>query len=48
MNLQQLEYIIAVDTHRHFARAAEKSFITQPALSMMIHKLEEELGMKNF
>jgi LysR family hydrogen peroxide-inducible transcriptional activator len=48
MNLQQLEYIIAVDTHRHFARAAEKSFVTQPTLSMMIQKLEEELGIRIF
>lgn len=48
MNLQQLEYIIAVDNHRHFARAAEKSFVTQPTLSMMIQKLEEELGLKIF
>jgi LysR family hydrogen peroxide-inducible transcriptional activator len=48
MNLQQLEYIIAVDTHRHFARAAEKTFVTQPTLSMMIQKLEEELGIRIF
>lgn len=48
MNLQQLEYIIAVDTHRHFARAAEKSFVTQPTLSMMVQKLEDELGVKIF
>jgi len=48
MNLQQLDYIIAVDTHRHFARAAEKSFVTQPTLSMMIQKLEEELGIRIF
>lgn len=48
MNLQQLEYIIAVDTYRHFATAAEKSFVTQPTLSMMIQKLEEELNVKIF
>jgi LysR family transcriptional regulator, hydrogen peroxide-inducible genes activator len=48
MNLQQLEYIIAVDTHRHFAKAAEASHVTQPTLSMMIHKLEEELNIKIF
>jgi LysR family transcriptional regulator, hydrogen peroxide-inducible genes activator len=48
MNLQQLEYIIAVDNQRHFARAAEKCFVTQPTLSMMIHKLEEELDVKIF
>jgi LysR family hydrogen peroxide-inducible transcriptional activator len=48
MNLQQLEYILAVDTHRHFAKAAEKSFVTQATLSMMIQKLENELGAKIF
>ncbi len=48
MNLQQLEYIIAVDTFRHFAKAAEKSFVTQATLSMMIQKLENELGAKIF
>ncbi|WP_294082210.1 hydrogen peroxide-inducible genes activator [Proteiniphilum sp. UBA5384] len=48
MNIQQLEYIIAVDNHRHFSKAAEASYVTQPTLSMMIQKLEEELGVKIF
>lgn len=48
MNLQQLDYIIAVDTHRHFQQAANKCFVTQATLSMMIQKLEEELGVKIF
>ncbi|RNC66193.1 hydrogen peroxide-inducible genes activator [Proteiniphilum sp. X52] len=48
MNIQQLEYIIAVDNYRHFSKAAEASFVTQPTLSMMIQKLEEELGVKIF
>ncbi len=48
MNLQQLEYIIAVDTHRHFAKAAEACCVTQPTLSMMIHKLEDELHLMIF
>lgn len=48
MNIQQLEYIIAVDNHRHFAKAAESSFVTQPTLSMMIQKLEDELNVKIF
>lgn len=48
MNIQQLEYILAVDTHRHFATAASKSNVTQPTLSMMIRKLEEELGITIF
>ena len=41
MNIQQLEYILAVDTYRHFAKAAEHYRVTQPTLSMMIQKLEE-------
>lgn len=48
MTLTQLSYIVAVDKYRHFATAARKTFITQPTLSMQIHKLEEELGQKIF
>lgn len=48
MNLQQLEYIVAVEQHRHFANAAAACFVTQPTLSMMIQKLEEELEIKIF
>jgi LysR family hydrogen peroxide-inducible transcriptional activator len=48
MTLTQLEYIVAVDTHRHFVLASEKCFVTQPTLSMQIQKLEEELGVKLF
>ncbi|MDR2026295.1 MAG: hydrogen peroxide-inducible genes activator [Prevotellaceae bacterium] len=48
MNVQQLEYVIAVDNFRHFARAAEVCHVTQPTLSMMIQKLEEELDVKIF
>jgi LysR family hydrogen peroxide-inducible transcriptional activator len=48
MTFVQLEYIIAVDTNRHFAKAAEKCFVTQPTLSMQIQKLEDELGLKIF
>jgi LysR family hydrogen peroxide-inducible transcriptional activator len=48
MTITQLHYIIAVDTHRHFARAAESCFVTQPTLSTQIHKLEEELGVTIF
>lgn len=48
MTLTQLEYIIAVDTYRHFGRAAAKCFVTQPTLSMQIQKLEEELGARIF
>ncbi len=48
MTFIQLEYIIAVDTWRHFAKAAEHCFVTQPTLSMQIQKLEEELDVKIF
>ncbi len=48
MNIQQLEYIMAVDAYRHFAKAAEHCRVTQPTLSMMIQKLEDELGVKLF
>ena len=48
MTLTQLEYIIALDTFRHFATAANACFITQPTLSMQIQKLEDELGSKLF
>ena len=44
MNIQQLEYILAVDTYRHFAKAAEHCRVTQPTLSMMIQKLEDALN----
>ncbi len=43
ITLTQLEYIVAVDTFRHFGKAAEHCFITQPTLSMQIKKLEEDL-----
>ncbi|MDR3286309.1 MAG: hydrogen peroxide-inducible genes activator [Prevotellaceae bacterium] len=48
MTIQQLEYIIAVDNFRHFANAAEACFVTQPTLSMMIQKLEDEMDVKIF
>lgn len=48
MTITQLQYLIAVDNHRHFARAAEACFVTQPTLSMQIQKLEEELGVLLF
>ncbi len=48
MTITQLEYIIAVDTYRHFATAAERCFVTQPTLSMQIQKLEDDLGSKVF
>ena len=48
MNLQQLEYVLAVERERHFAKAAASCHVTQPTLSMMIQKLEEELEIKIF
>lgn len=48
MNIQQLEYILAVDSERHFVKAAEKCFVTQATLSMMIKKLEDELDVMIF
>ncbi|MBC7949481.1 MAG: LysR family transcriptional regulator [Chitinophagaceae bacterium] len=48
MTLIQLEYLIALDRYRHFALAASHCFVTQPTLSMQIHKVEEELGVKLF
>lgn len=48
MTLQQLEYIVALDEQRHFARAAEVCKITQSTLSLMIRKLEEELDITIF
>lgn len=48
MTLQQLEYIIAVNQFRHFAKAAESCRVTQPTLSTMVQKLEEELEIKIF
>lgn len=48
MTLQQLEYILAVNQFRHFAKVAEYCRVTQPTLSAMIQKLEEELDTRIF
>lgn len=48
MNLQELRYLIAVDDHRHFGRAAESCFVSQPTLSTQLRKLESELGVELF
>ena len=48
MTFVQLEYIVALDTYRHFALAAEQCHVTQPTLSMQIGKLEQDLGLKIF
>ena len=48
MTLQQLEYVLALEKTRHFVRAAEMCGVTQPTLSAMIQKLEDELDCKIF
>lgn len=48
MNLQQLEYIVALDIHRNHVKAADHCHVTQPTLSTMVKKLEQELGVKIF
>jgi LysR family transcriptional regulator, hydrogen peroxide-inducible genes activator len=48
MNLQQLEYIVALDKYKSFSKAAEACFITQATLSTMVKKLEEELELVLF
>jgi len=48
MTLNELRYIVAVSQERNFRRAAERVFISQPALSLAIQKLEEELGVQIF
>lgn len=48
MTLQQMEYIVALDKYRHFVLAAEACGVTQPTLSAMVQKLEEELDVKIF
>ncbi|WP_340074942.1 LysR family transcriptional regulator [Leptobacterium sp. I13] len=48
MTITQLQYVLAVATYQNFTLAAEKSFVTQPTLSMQIQKLEEELDVLIF
>ncbi|MEJ2106019.1 MAG: DNA-binding transcriptional regulator OxyR [Acidiferrobacteraceae bacterium] len=44
MNLRELEYLVAVDEERHFHKAAQRCFVSQPTLSGQLKKLEDELG----
>ena len=48
MTLTELKYIVALAQERHFGRAAQKCFVTQPTLSLALAKLEDELGLKLF
>lgn len=48
MTLQQLEYIVALDTHRHYVKAADECFVTQPTITLQVKKLEDEMGLQIF
>lgn len=48
MTLTELRYIVAVAAERHFGRAAERCFVSQPSLSAAVKKLEDELGIQIF
>ena len=48
MTLTELKYIVAVAREKHFGRAAEACFVSQPTLSVAVKKLEDELDMKLF
>ena len=46
MYIRQFEYLVALEQERHFGRAAEKCFVSQPSLSTALNQLEDELGVK--
>ena len=48
MTLTELRYIVALSRERHFGRAAQACFVSQPTLSIAIKKLEEELVVQLF
>lgn len=48
MTLTELRYIVTLAQERHFGRAAERCFVSQPTLSVAVKKLEEELGVALF
>jgi len=48
VTLQQLRYLIALDTHRHFGQAAKSCFVAQPTLTLQVKKLEQELEVQLF
>ncbi len=45
MTLTELRYLVNLDKERHFGRAAERSFVSQPTLSVAVKKLEDQLGV---
>jgi LysR family hydrogen peroxide-inducible transcriptional activator len=48
LTLTELRYVVALAQERHFGRAAQKCFVTQPTLSLALAKLEDELGVRLF
>jgi LysR family hydrogen peroxide-inducible transcriptional activator len=48
MTLTELKYVVAVAAERHFGRAAERCFVSQPSLSAAVRNLEDELGVQIF
>lgn len=48
MTVTQLEYIVALDTYRHYVTASKHCNVTQPALTAQVKKLEQELGVRIF
>jgi LysR family hydrogen peroxide-inducible transcriptional activator len=48
VTLTELRYVVALAQERHFGRAAQKCFVTQPTLSLALAKLEDELGVRLF
>lgn len=48
MTLQQLQYVVALDTHRHFVKAAESCFVAQPTLTLQVKKLESQMSLTLF
>lgn len=48
MTLTELRYVVSLAQERHFGRAAQRCFVTQPTLSLALAKLEDELGVKLF
>lgn len=48
MNIRDLEYVIAIAETRNFNKAAQICYVSQPALSMQVKKLEDELGVAIF
>ena len=48
MTLNELRYLVAVAQERNFGRAAQKCFVSQPALSVAVQKLEDELGTVSY